>query len=167
MDGSLTEQFNKTFRSFRRLHGKFPFESEVSMGEFHMLKAVKQLAKGHAVPCDVHVSHIRGHMDMSMPAVSQLLSALEKKHLITRSITPGDRRKISVSLTDNGEELLRKAKAEADALVDAVVSRLGERDAKEFIRITTRIRGILETLPRELQHPCSSDQIVSGKDDHV
>jgi DNA-binding MarR family transcriptional regulator len=78
-------------------------------------------------------------MSISSARVAAVLNSLEGKGLITREIDSGDRRRIIVKLTEKGAEeaeLLFRRNVE---LVSELLKRLGEADAKEYVRITGRL----------------------------
>lgn len=68
--------------------------------------------------------------------VSTLLSAMEKKGLITRDIDPDDRRVVHVRLTDAGRERGRKDMEDARNAVCWIFSQMGERRTREFVDLT-------------------------------
>jgi DNA-binding MarR family transcriptional regulator len=85
-----------------------------------------------------------GHkMGVSTARVATALNSLEKKGLITRQIDTSDRRKILVGITLEGKCLAEK---NYRAVVDVIAKRfalLGEYDAKEYVRITSRLAEML------------------------
>jgi DNA-binding MarR family transcriptional regulator len=88
---------------------------------------------------DVLPGEISQEMGVSSARIAAALNSLEGKGLLNRRIDSNDRRKILVSLTEEG-------KACADDLYNAVLKTavkllemLGERDAGEYVRLTGRI----------------------------
>lgn len=49
-------------------------------------------------------------LDLSPSRLTRILDALETRGLITRSLSPSDRRSLTVSLTDTGAKLVKKYK---------------------------------------------------------
>ena len=148
MDNPLAEELFKSAACFRRLHTGFLNDGTLSRGEFFLLKAVYQLSHppDRDNPQKVHVSHLREHVEVSMPAVSQLLGALERKRLITRNVSAQDRRRIAVTLTPEGEIKVKKTMESFQAGFCEIIDRLGEEDTRTFIRLCARIREILDEL---------------------
>lgn len=72
------------------------------------------------------------------------LRNLEQKGYINRDIDKADRRKILVSLTEDGRKLTLDERAEMVRRMNSVVEALGEADVREFIRIVDRIVEISE-----------------------
>lgn len=84
-------------------------------------------------------------MGISTARVAAMLNAMEKKGLICRQISPEDRRKIVVTLTEEG---LGRVRARQDMLLretQNMLAELGERDAEEYLRIVGRLIELMET----------------------
>lgn len=78
-------------------------------------------------------------MGISSARVAAALNSLERKGLITRQIDTGDRRRILVHLTPEGKALAEEQQQEILENISGLLSRLGENDAKEYVRITGRL----------------------------
>lgn len=93
---------------------------------------------------DVIPGNISEEMGISSARVAAALNSLEEKGLIIRSIDPGDRRRFIVSLTEKGKlETERQTQLMLEKGV-AVLKKLGEDDAKEYVRILGRVAEIME-----------------------
>lgn len=77
------------------------------------------------------------------------LRNLEQKGYIKRDIDKADRRKIIVSLTEEGRSLTLGEREEILRKMKAIVEELGENDVREFIRIVGRIVEISNNFNRE------------------
>jgi len=147
MDAYLATEFLESINELKRLHAGGVGDGVLSRSEFFLLRALHEIAypSGEGL-CHkgVHVSRICAHMRVSMPAVSQMLRALEKKQLIVRKMDVEDRRKITVSITPRGAELMHETRRRFEEGLCRVVSQLGEKDTQEFIRLCSRIKDILE-----------------------
>jgi DNA-binding MarR family transcriptional regulator len=73
------------------------------------------------------------------PTMSKTLNHLEANGLITRQIDKNDRRRILVSLTPEGETIAKEHEQEVVKNVSQMLERLGEHDAKEYVRIVSRL----------------------------
>ena len=81
-----------------------------------------------------------GHkMGVSTARVAMALNSLEKKGLITRQIDLTDRRKILVSITQEGILLAEKNHRVAVETAARMLALLGEHDAMEYVRITGKL----------------------------
>lgn len=82
---------------------------------------------------------ISEEMQVSSARVANILNKLEYKGLIERRIDETDRRRILVSLTEKGAQ---QAQVDKDAVIEQIAKMLellGETDAMEFVRITSKI----------------------------
>ena len=85
-------------------------------------------------------------MQISSARVASILNNLENKGFIERQIDKADRRRILVSLTSLGEESANAHYQEVINQICKMFEILGEKDAKEFIRIMNRILDIASTM---------------------
>lgn len=88
-------------------------------------------------------SELRRSMGVSSARIAALLKHLEQKGLIERRADEHDERKVNVSLTDAGCELIRSKRIEAISRVAAALSTLGENDAREYVRIQQKLLDAL------------------------
>ena len=90
-----------------------------------------------AVPSD-----IENAMSVSSARIATILGRLEKRGWITRRIDPQDRRRVILKLTESGEERAKKSEQELLALVQRILEHLGEEDAKNYVRIMSKLAGL-------------------------
>lgn len=81
-------------------------------------------------------SELASALRSSSGRISAVLSALEKKGLITREIDPQDRRNIKVSLTQEGRRQAEQEHEEMRSLTYWIFSQMGERRTREFVNLT-------------------------------
>jgi len=93
--------------------------------------------------CGVLPGEIGQEMGVSSARVAAALNSLEVKGLITRQIDKSDRRRILVSITPEGSALEARQFLEIVGEVARMLELLGERDAKEHVRIMGRLAEIL------------------------
>lgn len=73
------------------------------------------------------------------PTISRIIDNLVRKGLVNRTSEENDRRKTSISLTEDGRKLVKKCRKEVDGLRDLSWNNLTDRDYKEFNRIIDQI----------------------------
>lgn len=78
-------------------------------------------------------SQLADAMNVTTGRISAVLSALEKKGQIVRSVDPNDRRAVRVELTEAGRERGRKDMEEARSAFCWIFSQMGERRTREFV----------------------------------
>lgn len=94
--------------------------------------------------CEVLPGEISQEMDVSSARVAAALNSLENKGLITRRIDKTDRRKILVGITPEGKKFEKEHFNIAKEKAAQLLSLLGEKDAKEYVRITGKLSEIIE-----------------------
>jgi DNA-binding MarR family transcriptional regulator len=141
----LKQQFIKTMMRSKGLFLDFStsvlkrkhFE-DIGMLKFILLSIIK-VSGGN-----VGLAYLSEYLSVSKPAVSKMLSILEKKNCLTRDIDNGNRRKIVITITENGRRQLEYAERIADCFIDHFINFIGVEDAKELIRITKKLSDAME-----------------------
>ncbi|MFI8242435.1 MarR family winged helix-turn-helix transcriptional regulator [Streptomyces sp. NPDC085866] len=88
---------------------------------------------------DIPVGRLASSADVSVPTATRMLQQLETKGIVVRRRSPEDERRVLVSLTDKGAELVATLRA-----------RLRERQAHAYEAFTPAERTQLVTLLRRL-----------------
>jgi len=128
----LAKQFIDISYNFARDHRQQIID-EATHGESFVLIILSKKS-GSVLP-----SEISNEMRISSARVAAALNSLENKGLITRQIDKSDRRKILVDLTPEGRILAQERVQAVIHVASQILSMLGEDDAKELIRIFSRI----------------------------
>lgn len=79
---------------------------------------------------------ISAELGFSTARIASSLRRLEEKGLIERRIDEADRRKVLVSLTESGVAEVQTCRTMMRENISNVLKRLGEEEAKDFIRLT-------------------------------
>ena len=88
---------------------------------------------------DTTPSEISEDIELSGARVAAILNSLENKGYITRQIDKSDRRRILVTITEAGKIKEMEYRNEIINLTVAMLKRLGDKDAGEYIRITKKL----------------------------
>lgn len=110
---------------------------KVSRGEIFILKI---LYKSNGSVSPTYLSDI---MNTSKGRISAILNSLEKKGEIERQIDKDNRRNILVSITEIGKEHILNELSTAYQIMAQTIEHMGEKEAKEFIRLLTQFLSIL------------------------
>ena len=81
--------------------------------------------------------------------IANVLKVLEKKKRIVRKRDVRDKRRIIVSLTEEGTLYFCQIYHQAEMIHQQLVSRIGEEDSKTFIRITRRLFEVSKEMAEE------------------
>lgn len=90
--------------------------------------------------------------DVSSARITKLLGALEERGFVVREGDPADRRRVTVRLTRAGETYMMDLDADFRRRLAGLLELLGERDAKELVRLTARVMEVMEA--RGEEGPC-------------
>lgn len=82
-------------------------------------------------------------LNVTTARIASILNSLEAKDHIKRTEDNKDKRKTLVVVTKKGKALAKKAKKEVIDKITKVINEIGEEETKEYIRITLKIREIL------------------------
>ncbi len=107
-----------------------------SNGELSILAYLKENENG------VFAGVLCKELGMTTPRISAAISSLQNKEFVFRVVDTVDRRRVRVFITDTGLQLIEQKKAELLILMENILLRLGENDAKEYVRLTKRINDI-------------------------
>lgn len=118
---------------------KKPFQKKVddlSHGERRILGFLHFFQNG------VPSGELSEKLFLSTPRVASALNSLSKKGFIERNREEDDKRIVIVTITEAGKSFVMEEKDEAISMLENTLKKLGEQDAKEFVRIIKRITEI-------------------------
>ena len=147
MNNALKEQLARSMFRFRKAVMTLHIGFDVSMGEIAVMNGMAEKASGNEK--SMCVSDIQNNLHITKPAVSQIYSSLDKKGYIIREIDTSDRRKILVTLTPKGQEVLKDMKEQSGKMLNDVISRLGEEDTRHLIELFNRFADISDDIKQE------------------
>ena len=78
-------------------------------------------------------------LGLTSARVAGVLKSLEKKGFITRDVTPEDRRKVMIAITNAGREYFKNRQQKILWFAEHVVEKLGEKDSRELVRIIHKL----------------------------
>jgi DNA-binding MarR family transcriptional regulator len=147
MPDTLKEQLVRSIFRFRKIGLTYHLGYDVNMSEIAVMTGIARNTEGEGARfC---ASDIQNNLYITKPAVSQLYGSLEKKGYILREIDTSDRRKILVTLTPKGAEVLKALKEDTSLLLEGVIARLGEGDTRQMIELFNRFADISEDIKGE------------------
>lgn len=82
-------------------------------------------------------------INVTSARIASILNSLENKKYIQRNASDTDKRKILVTVTEEGKANVEEAKNKVINKISSVFEQLGEEDTKEYIRLVSKINDIL------------------------
>ena len=82
--------------------------------------------------------------NISPTALSRCLKQLEKEGMIRRTVDPSDRRSLRVQLTNAGTDRAARLDSDSNYCFDRIFQAMGEKDARELVRLTGIFSELLE-----------------------
>ena len=149
MDDRLQEQFFSSMMCFKKLEAAFSLECEMQMNEMVILQSIAGTCCKECPCMNLDVPKMQKKLNISKPAISYILNTLEKKKYITREIDAKDRRKVSISATPEGKAAAEQSKKKFDELWDEILTRFGEDNMRELLRLMRDLDELYATLCNE------------------
>ena len=89
----------------------------------------------------LHPKALAGALDLAPPAISHLLTDLEERGLIARTLDQSDRRRLVLELTPEGRELLGRIADSWNALNTDNMAGLTDEQATTFLDLLRKVTG--------------------------
>lgn len=147
MNRNLKDSLVRSIFRFKKVGFHFPPGTDLRMGEFFMMKQIAE----NALDSDdnVYATDIQNGLHVTRPAISQMLNSLEDKGYVCREIDERDRRRLIITLTPKGENILKAMKEHADRAIARIISRFGKEDTTRLISLLNRFADISDELKFE------------------
>lgn len=117
INGFLVDVFNDVLRLEEDDLAKGPYKN-LSVSEMHVLEAVDNAAEG------VTMRELAARLRVTASTLTVAVKTLEQKGYLLRARAEGDRRKVTVTLTDAARRALERHAAFHEQLIDRVSRRL-------------------------------------------
>jgi DNA-binding MarR family transcriptional regulator len=88
------------------------------------------------------LSALAGHIGQSAPSMSRLVDGLVSSGLVRRTPDPGDRRRITLSLTGRGKAAMRRARDATQASIAQRVAALSPTERASVVEAMRILRGV-------------------------
>jgi len=147
MENSLKSELLHALFMLRNLNAQRfrRWKIDMNMPAFALLKQL-QVREDKGETGGAWISEMKDYLCVSKAAVSQMLSSLEKRGLVTREPDPENRRTIIVKLTVQGRETIEQYERSFDNYIGMLAERFGESDTREIIRLIYKFADISEEL---------------------
>lgn len=142
MDKTLSDEFVSMLNKIKKINHQHHSKTMVHQGEFMMLGAIHgcmiEKKELNQIEPGIKVSELSEKIHSTKPATSKMLNVLEEKGYINRIPDPKDRRVVYISLSPEGDKMIQNAMGMMHNFLNRTISRLGEEDARDLIRLMNR-----------------------------
>lgn len=132
---------SKIIRLFKRYH---PIH-QVHPGEYMMLGAIHGcINESNNTGIEaISVGELSKKIHATKPAVSKMLNSLEEKGYIERITNQSDRRKVFITLTDNGKTIIDNASRMMYDFMESTMKKMGEEDAQALLDLMIKFYNVM------------------------
>lgn len=148
MDRQLMRELIQALMQGRHVVTTVLHDKDLSLAEFIALTCVA----GNRDDSEdkVYADDLQSRLFISKPAISQLLKSLEKAGYIQREINLENRRKLNVTLTPQGREVLTDAMARYEGALAKIINTFGVEKTRQMIALNSEFLAVTkQTLHEE------------------
>jgi DNA-binding MarR family transcriptional regulator len=135
----------KAFLKFRRMGiskgGKGLPESTLPNGLRHsevmMLFAIKEMERD--CPEGISVSDLSSHLCVKPPTITPMISNLENKNMLERSMDPNDRRIVRIKLKEGGNKFIETGSQHFITYIQGLVDYLGDEKSNTLADLMNEV----------------------------
>jgi len=102
---------------------------------------------------EASLSHLAEHLGLTLPSTSKLVDGLVNEKIITRRESREDRRRLTLALTKNGEDILRVAREAAQNHLKDILCELSADDLAVILSALNLLQPLFIKGMKEAQKP--------------
>ena len=131
----------------RKMKMVFPSGNDLHMNELFALGSIYRAVKSSGG--SISNAEIQDELQITKSAVSQMLDTLEEKGYIERKPDASDRRRMCVTTTPRGEQILQRMGQHAKRITDEVVARIGEEKIQQMFDLLNEFTDVFIEVQKE------------------
>lgn len=135
-----TKFFEVMFKNSRLLRDKVNYSSDTAQLSTLQVQTLSLLKKQSSI----QMREIADYFHIELPSATSLLNKLVALHLVKREQDAKDRRLVRVTLTADGNGILRKAMDEKLKHLEHMLSYLSETEQLELLRLLEKLNDRIE-----------------------
>lgn len=131
-----------TMHHLRTLVSQIKPQGDMTIGEFCVMSMIEKEQKETGqklTPTSLNIL-----LGTKKPATSRMITMLEKKGFVWKTIDEKDHRIYYLELTRQGNEILEKERSFFHSLMNRISMRLGDEEIDQILKALTRLNDILE-----------------------
>lgn len=144
----------------RKIKNVFPAGNDLHMNELFALGRINHAF--HTSKSSISSAEIQDELQVTKSAVSQMLDALVEKGYIDRKPDASDRRRMCVTITPEGKQILWRTHQYADRLTDEVVNRIGEEKIKQMFDLFNEFIDVFIEVQKDQEFGNQSEDTGPG-----
>lgn len=163
VEAKLAEELFEAFSRFdRAAHaGRFSMLKRIAKpGQVFVLMNLKK--QGPSDGSGLRVTEIANALGVTPSSVTQIVTDLEAKGLVARSMDCRDRRAVRVSLTKEGDSFVEDFQSPYLPVLDALVGTLGKEKSRQLIDLLAEANAFLLEAAKAAREP---QAVRSGEED--
>ncbi|WP_019874522.1 MarR family winged helix-turn-helix transcriptional regulator [Sporichthya polymorpha] len=131
--------WDEFFAAMRRVRGRAAREDGLTISQFRLLCAVQRCP-------DAGLRELAEEVGASAPTVTRMLAGLERDGIVTREASARGQRRVCVTLTASGREVLEAKRSQVEARRAAVYSSLRPEERAQLQHLLPRLAEALDAL---------------------
>lgn len=133
----------------RKLKTAFSAGNDLHMNELFALGRIYHAV--HTSKGSISNAEIQEELQVTKSAVSQMLDSLAEKGYIDRKPDANDRRRMSVTITAEGEQILWRMRQQVGRLTEEVVKRMGEEKIAQMFDLFNEFIDVFVDVQKEME----------------
>lgn len=128
------------------------FVKGMTLAEMSLVYTVSEYARNNN-GASISVAEAASTLNVSVPAVSRTLKSLEQKQFVLRRIDDNDRRSVRLSVTPDGEKLLRENILCCKRVFDRIMEQFSDDELSQVVRLHCKFsEALAEAAGQQKKH---------------